>query len=96
MPSLAGSRIISSVSSPSLAWLSLPSSLTTFSILSTAQAQGLTLVHFLAQRKRVLWSKGGIWGLPKGCLGGIRGYHGVLRVYFVSGTAQVELKSERV
>jgi len=25
--------------------------------------------------------------------GGVRGYHGVFRVYFVSETAQVELKS---
>jgi len=58
--------------------------------------QGFTLVHFSAQRKRFLWDKGCIQGLPEGCLGGIRGYQGVLRVYFVSEQAQVELRSGRV
>jgi hypothetical protein len=32
-------------------------------------------------------------GLRRVCLGGITGYEGVLRVYFGSGMAQVELKS---
>ena len=36
--------------------------------------QGLTLVHFSAQRKRYLWDKGCIEGLFRGCLGGVRGY----------------------
>jgi len=34
--------------------------------------------------------------LLKGCLGRVMGYHGVVRVYFVSETAQLELKSGRV
>ena len=58
--------------------------------------QGLTLVHFSAQRKRFPGGMGYISGLFKGCLGGVRGYQGVCRVYFVSETAQVELTSERV
>ena len=35
--------------------------------------QGLTLVHFSAQRKRFLWVRGCISGLSRGCLGGVRG-----------------------
>ena len=35
---------------------------------------GLTLVHFSAQRKRFLWDRGCIYGLPWGCLGCVRGY----------------------
>ena len=31
----------------------------------------------------------------RGCLGGVGGYYGMSRVYFVSETAQVELKSGR-
>jgi len=34
--------------------------------------------------------------LFRGCLGGVEGHYGVFRVYFVSETAQVELKSGRV
>jgi len=42
-------------------------------------SQGLTLVHFSAQRKRFLWDKGVHSGNVKGvfsrcCAGGIRGY----------------------
>jgi len=33
--------------------------------------QGLTLVHFSAQRKRFLWDRGCMKGLPWGCLGGV-------------------------
>jgi hypothetical protein len=58
--------------------------------------QGLTLVHFLAQRKRFLWNRGCLSGLIMGCAGGMRGYYAVFRVYFVSETAQVALKSGRV
>jgi len=32
----------------------------------------------------------------RGCVGGVRGYHGTFRVCFVSETAQVELKWARV
>ena len=42
---------------------------------------------------------GVIYGVSRGCLGGVRGYEGdqgVCRVCFVSETAQVELKSGRV
>jgi len=42
----------------------------------------------------------GIGGARRGCLGGVyrgcQGYSGVSGVYFVSETAQVELKSGRV
>jgi len=58
--------------------------------------QGLTLVHFSAQLKRFLWNKGCFQGLFTGCSSGVRGHEGVCRVYFVSETAQVELKSGRV
>ena len=34
--------------------------------------------------------------MPRGCLGGIWGYLGALRLCFLLGTAQVELKSVRV
>ena len=36
--------------------------------------QGLTLVQVFAQRKQFLLDRGCIWGLFKGCLGGVRGY----------------------
>ena len=36
--------------------------------------QELTLVHFSAQRKRFLWSRGCIQGLCRGCVEGVRGY----------------------
>jgi hypothetical protein len=57
--------------------------------------QGLTLVHFSAQRKRFLWDRGRIQGLFMGCLRDVMGYQGVLRVYFVPDTAQVEVRSGR-
>ena len=41
---------------------------------SSASAQGLTLVHFSAQLKRLLRNRGCIQGMCKGCLGGVRGY----------------------
>ena len=62
-------------------------------------AAGVTLVHFSDQLKRILWDRGAI----RGCLGGvyevargIKEYQGVFRVYDVSETAQVELRSGRV
>jgi hypothetical protein len=58
--------------------------------------QGLKFVHFPAQLKRFMWDRGYIQGLFRGCLGGVVGYEGALRVYFASETAQVELKGERV
>jgi len=36
------------------------------------------------------WDRGCIQGLCEGCLGGVRGYQGVLSIYFVSETAKVE------
>jgi len=33
--------------------------------------QGLTLVHFSAQRKRFLWDGGCIWRLFRGCVWGL-------------------------
>ena len=54
--------------------------------------QGLTLVHFSAQRKRFLWDRGCIEGLFRGCcvgvyevLGDVGGLKGVLRVRNGSG-----------
>jgi len=44
--------------------------------------QGLTLVHFVAQRKRFVWDRGCVQGVFTGCLGGVRGYLGVTRVCF--------------
>jgi len=35
--------------------------------------QGLTLVHFPAQRKRLLWDREYMTGLIRGCLGGMKG-----------------------
>jgi len=64
--------------------------------LEAGPVKGLTLVHFSAQRKRFLWDRWCIQGLFKGCSGGMRRCSGALRVYFVSETAQVELKSGRV
>ena len=37
------------------------------------QQQGLTLVHFSAQRKRFLWDRGCTYGLFEGFLGGVGG-----------------------
>jgi len=62
---------------------------------AAAANQGLTPVHFSTQRKRFLWDRVCIKGLFRGCFGGVRGYwgcQGVFRVYYVSETAQVELK----
>jgi len=42
--------------------------------LLAASSQGLTLVHFLSQRKRLLWNRGCIQGVFKGCLAGVMGY----------------------
>jgi hypothetical protein len=39
----------------------------------TAVGQGLTLVHFSAQRKRIRWDRGCVQGLFRGCLVGVRG-----------------------
>jgi len=61
-----------------------------------ARVQGLTLVHLSAQRKRLVWDRGCILGLFWGCLGVVMGYEGLCRVYFVSESAQVELRSGRV
>jgi hypothetical protein len=47
--------------------------------------QGLTLVHFSAQRKRLLWDRGWIQRLFRGCLRGVRGYEGILCVRIGSG-----------
>jgi len=58
--------------------------------------QGLTLVHFSAQRKRFLRDRGCMWGLLRGCSGTVRRYQGVIRVCFVSEMAQAELNSGRV
>ena len=43
-----------------------------------AGAQGLTLVHFSAQRKRFGWVEGYIYGLCRGFVGGIRGCLGCI------------------
>jgi nicotinamide mononucleotide (NMN) deamidase PncC len=61
-----------------------------------AQRQGLTLVHFSPQRKHFMWAEGCTSGLFGRCLGGVGGNEGVFRVYFVSETVEVELKSGRV
>jgi hypothetical protein len=63
---------------------------------ATPATQGLTLVHFSAQRERFLWGRGCMYGLLRGCLGGVRGHEGGCRVYFMSETAQAELKCGRV
>ena len=60
------------------------------------KGQGLTLVHFSAQCKRFLWDRRCIQGLFRGCLRVVRAYEGVCRVYLMSETAQVELKSGQV
>ena len=73
-----------------------PRAATSARMCRSAPRQGLSLVHFSAQRKRFLWDRGCIKGLFRGCLDGVRGYQGLLDVYFVSETAQVELKSGRM
>jgi hypothetical protein len=53
----------------------------------TGPRQGLTLVHFSAQLKRILWDRGAFRDCLGGVLevsGGIKEYQGVSRVYFVS------------
>jgi hypothetical protein len=47
-----------------------------------AAAQGLTLVHFSAQRKRFLWYGGCVEGLFRGTLGGVMGVTQCFRVCF--------------
>jgi len=42
----------------------------------SASAQGLTLLHFSAQRKRFLWDRGCIQGLFRGYVIGVKGYLG--------------------
>jgi hypothetical protein len=46
----------------------------TMRALRVAADQGLTLVHFSAQRQCFLWDRGCIEELPRGCLGGVKGY----------------------
>jgi len=64
-----------------------------------AGGQGLTLVNFSAQLKRIMWDRGAF----RSCLGGVqevsggvKKHEGVFRVYVVSETAQVEQRSGRV
>jgi len=61
--------------------------------------QGLTLVHFLAQLKRILSDRGAL----RECLGGVQEVsggtkenQGVCMVHFVPETAEVVLRSGRV
>jgi hypothetical protein len=64
-----------------------------------ARRQGRTLVHCSAQLKRILWDRGAMRGCSEGVWevsGGIQEYQGVFRVYFVSDTAYVELRSGRL
>jgi hypothetical protein len=59
----------------------------------------LTLVHFSAQLKRILWDRGALRGWLVGVYevsGGIKENQGVFRVHYVSEMAQVELRSGRV
>jgi len=61
--------------------------------------QGLTLVHFPAQLQHIMLDRGALRNCLSGVQevsGGVTGYQGVFRVYFVSETAQVELRSGRV
>jgi hypothetical protein len=65
---------------------------------TSASIQGLTLVHFPAQLERILWERGAFRGYLRDAQevsGGIQEYQGVFRVYFVSETAQVKLRSGR-
>jgi len=67
-----------------------PSSLSSFFAVSSSAAshQGLTLVHFSAQRKRFVWDGGYIKGSfrrCKGVLGGIRGGQSIFCVRNGSG-----------
>ena len=58
--------------------------------------QGLTLVHYSAQRTRFLKDKGCILGLFRGCRGGVWVCQQAIRVYVVSEAAQFEVRSGRV
>ena len=58
---------------------------------ANSAGQGLTLVHFSAQRKRFLWDRLQLW-VAHGVCRKYNGYEGVFRVTFQSETAQVELK----
>ena len=49
-----------------------------------------------AKFQRFLRNRGCVDRLLSGCLGGVKGYEGVIRVRFVSGWAQVELRNGRV
>jgi len=60
---------------------------------AAAAAQGLTRVHFSAQREHFLWYRGCVEGLFRGCKGVCRGRVGCV---FVSDTTQDELRSGRV
>jgi len=64
-------------------------------------SQGLTLVHFSAQRKHFLWDRGCIEGLFSGSSSGVYGVLGGIRgclgcIFCQKWLAQVELKSGRV
>ena len=48
----------------------------------TPAGQGLTLVHFSAQRERFLWGVGCAESLLRGISGGVEGCHGVFGVCF--------------
>ncbi len=64
-----------------------------------ALRQGLTLVHFSAQLERILWDRGAFRGCLEGVWqvsGGFKEHEGMSMVYFVSETAQVELRSGRM
>jgi len=49
--------------------------------------QGLTLLHFSAERKRCLWYWGRVQGLFRESFGGVRGCQGVFGCVFVADTA---------
>ena len=55
----------------------------------TTLHQGLTLFHFSAQRRRLLWDRVCIQGVFRWCLGGFMGYQGVFWVFFVPETARL-------
>jgi hypothetical protein len=57
--------------------------------IAVAVGRGLHSVHFSAQRKRFLCDKGCVWELIWGCLGGVKGYLGVIQRSFL---CQIRLK----
>ena len=60
-----------------------------------AAGQGLTLVHFSAQLKRILWDRGALRGCSGGVLevsGGMKGYQGVFRVYLCQTRLRLSLE----